>query len=278
MTPNPTRQFTPAQRSRLARFSVAASVDLHCHILPEVDDGPPSIDEALTLARALVRDGVTDVVATPHQMGRYEGRNQPAVVRQKVGELQAVLDSHAIPLKLHPGGEVRLDQRVFRLAADDLVATVADRGLHILVELPPVLEITAAAVMSRAPRSPRVILAHAERYEFLVDEPSRAQEWVECGTILQVNAGGVTGETGVRAQHAVLEWLRNGWVSLVASDAHSVGKRRPRLTEAIDWIAHNVSEAVAARVCGVNPLRILNGQDPMSGELLSDESPPLPFV
>src|SRR5437868_4866892 len=75
-------RLAPPQRARLERFDVAESVDIHCHILPGVDDGPATLEDSLLLARALVRDGITMAIATPHQLGRYDGRNLPGEIRR----------------------------------------------------------------------------------------------------------------------------------------------------------------------------------------------------
>src|SRR5438105_8801611 len=98
------------QRSRLARFGVSQCVDIHCHILPGIDDGPKDLDETLTLARSLMRDGITTVIATPHQLGRYDGQNIATDIRARVAELQTILDEKRIPLRIIAGAEVRVDE------------------------------------------------------------------------------------------------------------------------------------------------------------------------
>src|SRR5436305_8126510 len=100
------------QESRLKRFGVTQCVDIHCHILPGIDDGPKDLNESLTLARSLMRDGITTVIATPHQLGRYDGQNLAADVRSRVSDLQTILDEKKIPLKVIPGAEVRIDERI----------------------------------------------------------------------------------------------------------------------------------------------------------------------
>src|SRR6478736_2927810 len=90
-------ELSSHQRARLAKFDATECVDVHCHILPGVDDGPELLDDSLALCRALVRDGITTAIATPHQLGRYEGQNAPADVRRHVTEVQNTLDRHRIP-------------------------------------------------------------------------------------------------------------------------------------------------------------------------------------
>src|SRR4051812_33059734 len=166
--PSTSRYLAGPQRARLQRFGIEESVDLHCHILPGIDDGPTSLDEAILLARAMVRDGFTTVVATPHQMGRYDGMNQPQEIRARVRDLQSVLDQLRIPLTLAAGAEVRVDERLAQFARDDRVLTLGDTRKYMLLELPwnvpighdPIMrELTDAGVL--------VVLAHGERYGHL---------------------------------------------------------------------------------------------------------------
>src|SRR5215831_6565428 len=124
------------QKSRLARFGVSQCVDIHCHVLPGIDDGPRSLDESLTLCRSLMRDGITTVIATPHQLGRYDGHNCAKEVRRRVAELQTILDQKKIPLKILSGGEVRIDERITKLLHDDHILTLADGKRYLLLELP----------------------------------------------------------------------------------------------------------------------------------------------
>src|SRR5947199_9658556 len=94
------------QQHRLSEFNALRSADIHCHCLPGVDDGPPSLDDAIALCRAMVADGITTVIATPHQMGRYDRANSAERVREAVEELSAELKDREIPLEVLPGGDV----------------------------------------------------------------------------------------------------------------------------------------------------------------------------
>src|SRR5215207_1514833 len=111
----PARPADPAQRHRQERLAVSDSVDLHCHCLPGLDDGPASLPEALELCRGMVADGTTVAIATPHQLGRYEGRNEGDAVRRAVDELNRTLAAEGVPLRVLPGGDVRIDERIPRL-------------------------------------------------------------------------------------------------------------------------------------------------------------------
>src|SRR5437588_1611323 len=112
-------QQSNSQRARLARFDAAESADVHCHCLPGLDDGPATLEDALDLCRALVDDGITVAIATPHQLGRYEGQNQAAKVRQAVEMLQRALVEQKVPLRVVPGADVRIDERLPDLLDSD---------------------------------------------------------------------------------------------------------------------------------------------------------------
>ena len=115
--PNPTRP----QADRLARFAAEESVDVHCHCLPGLDDGPATMADALAVCRALVADGITTVIATPHQLGTYEASNLAPAVRAAVAALSAHLAAEGVPLRVVPGGDVRVDERLMAKAAPDAV-------------------------------------------------------------------------------------------------------------------------------------------------------------
>jgi protein-tyrosine phosphatase len=251
-------ELSNSQQARLDRFHCEQAVEIHCHLIPGVDDGPKDWEECIALARALVRDGTTHIIATPHQLGRYEGRNAAKEIRLGVQELQRSLDEMKIPLHVAAGGEIRLDPAIPKLLERDVVLTLGDAGKYLLLELPTQVSMGAGAVMRHlACTGVGVILAHAERYDSHRADPASAVAWVENGATIQVNAGSITGFNGEKVQHICFDWIRAGWVGLVASDAHSTGNRRPRMTEAIDVLAANFGESVARLLCIENPLRVL---------------------
>ncbi len=254
--------LVPAQQARLKRFGCSRCVDLHCHVLPGVDDGPQNAGEAVALCRMLVLDGMTDVVATPHQLGRWDGANLPNQIRAAVSELQSLLDAASIPLIIHAGGEVRLDERIPRLLSLDQVLTLADKKQYLLLELAPSMNVDPAFLASYLAKTGlKIVLAHSERYDALAADPQAAQVWAAQGVVLQVNAASLLGDSGQRAEAAAWQWLAQGWVSLIASDAHSVNSRRPRMSEAIEQIEARLGKDVAKRVCVENPERVLEGRE-----------------
>ena len=250
--------LSPAQSNRLHQFGCTRSVDVHCHVLPGLDDGPANLTESLNLCQALVEDGITDVIATPHQLGRWDGANHPLEVRDSVSDLQSRISNAKIALNVYPGAEVRLDERIPQMIGSGGVTTLADHGTYLLLELPHgfspnprtlVPYLTAAGT--------RIILAHAERSDTLVTNWRTVEAWVGQGVALQINASSLM-VPDARAE-AAWSWLERGWVSLVASDAHGTGNRRPRMSEALDLIVRELGTETAQRVCIDNPARVLDG-------------------
>lgn len=236
-------------------------IDIHCHCLPGVDDGPPSLAAALDLCRALVLDGVIDVIATPHMLGRYEGRNAAGDIRRAVVALQAEIDRAAIPLRLHSGGEVRIDPGVGVLIQRDQILTLADKKRHALIELPHEIAVNPARLITQLAGQGIVsIIAHVERYPTVLRDPNIVIGWIQEGAALQVNAESLLGEAGAAAEACAWNLLRRGSVSLVASDAHDTARRRPRLSAVARLLAREIGATPARQLLFDNPQRVLSGE------------------
>jgi len=253
--------MTQAQRTLLKRFGMQRIVDVHCHCLPGLDDGPGELSASVELCRALAENGITDVIATPHQLGRYEGKNAPSLIRQGVENLNAALEWSSIPLKVHPGGDVRVHERLVELLEADAVMTAADGKHYLMLELPhePFIDV-GPMVDQLLSRGIVAVITHPERHDSLVQHPQMLMKWVQQGAAAQVTAGSLLGEFGDRAESAAWDWLGRGVVSLVASDAHDLNRRPPRMREAIEQITRKLSHVIAQRVCGENPARLLAGE------------------
>jgi len=235
-------------------------VDIHCHCLPGVDDGPASLSEALALCRRLTAGGIATVVATPHQLGRYEGRNDAARIRRAVADLNRAVAAEGLPLHVVPGGEVRIDERVPELLAQDRILTVGDAGRYLLLELPAEALIPPVPVARElAAMGVATILAHPERCGPLRARPERLLGWLEERMCLQFNAASLLGAFGRPAERACWYWLGRGVPALVATDAHGGGSWAcPSMAFAA--IARRLGPEVAARVCIENPRRVLRAE------------------
>jgi protein-tyrosine phosphatase len=253
-------RLTNAQRRRLERFGAAEAVDIHCHCLPGLDDGPATAEEAVALCRALVEDGFTTVVATPHQLGRYDRRTGGADVRAAVGALSATLATDNIPLRVLPGADVRLDERIVPLLDRAEVLTVGG-GSHVLLELPHDTYIEPLGMIRLlAGRGLRAVVTHPERHDAVRRRPELVLPWVAAGALLQLTAGSLLGSFGRAAEEAAWRWLAAGTATLVATDSHDTRRRPPCMTQAIAEVERRLGAEVARAVCVENPLRVLRAR------------------
>jgi protein-tyrosine phosphatase len=258
---SPLANWLPEQQRRLDSFHASRCVDIHCHCLAGLDDGPATLQEALALCRALARDGITTVVASPHQLGRYDRLNSARVVREAVAELSAALASQQIPLEVLPGGDVRIDERLPRLLVSDEVLTVADAGYHLLLELPHELFVDPLPTIDLLrEHGLQPILTHPERHAYLHGTIDWATDWIKHGAVLQVTAGSLLGDFGSRAFEHAWQLIDSGLASLIASDAHDAQRRPPRITAALTALTERAGDDVARRLVIDNPQLVLNGQ------------------
>ncbi|UCC99571.1 MAG: hypothetical protein JSW66_06735 [Phycisphaerales bacterium] len=236
--------------------------DIHCHCLPGLDDGPSTLAESLELCRMLAAEGMATVVATPHQLGRFEGSNEAATVRQAVADLTASLAEHDIPLEILPGAEVRVDERICELLEADRILTLADDGRYILLELPHEVFIDVEPLLAElSSMGLESIIAHAERIATRIARPSVLAGWLEHSTHLQVTASSLSGDWGPELRRGAFGLLAAGWATLVASDSHDTGLRRPRMRAAFECISAELGQEAAHLVCIENPSRVMRRRD-----------------
>ena len=237
-------------------------IDIHCHCLPDIDDGPATLREALSLCKALLKDGMTDVIATPHQLGRFSDCNEAAWIREQVRDLNEALESKNIHLRVVPGGDVRVDERICQLIEKDKILTLADHGKHILLELPHEIYIDIEPLLIElSGMGIQAIISHPERHAILAQQPDLLLKWLDRSAHLQVTCASLLGDFGSGPEMAAWNLLRMGWVSFVATDSHDVRGRRPRMKAAFKQISARLGRALARWVCIENPLRVLKGEE-----------------
>jgi len=236
-------------------------VDIHCHCLAGVDDGPDTEAQSLALCQALAEDGIGRVIATPHQLGRFSGCNEPAEIRQAVSSLNQELRRHRIVLHVVVGGDVRVDERLCAMLDTDSILTLADGGRYLLLELPHEILIDIEPLLVELScRGIEAILSHPERHLVLTKQPAVVLRWLEHSVHLQVTAGSLLGEFGPLAERTAWQLLSYGWASLVATDAHDRHRRWPCMRIAFERIRLRLGERMARLVCIENPTRVLEGR------------------
>jgi protein-tyrosine phosphatase len=239
--------------------------DIHCHLLPGIDDGANDLETALAMAEMAVADGIHTIVVTPHQLGNF-AHNTGDVIRERTSLFQRVLNDHGIPLELLPGADVRIEEGMIEKLRSGEVLTLGDHRRHVLLELPHELYVPLEGLLLALERH-RItgILSHPERNHGILRDPQVLLPLVEMGCLMQVTAGSVMGTFGSRSQE-MAEWmLEHGLVHFVATDAHGVKTRRPLMQRAYDRIAELVGDAAAGDLCSINPELVARGKDVAGG-------------
>ncbi|MBB6692872.1 tyrosine protein phosphatase [Cohnella xylanilytica] len=199
-------------------------IDLHCHLLPGLDDGPLTWEESLEMARTAAKQGVRAIVATPHHAnGRYD--NPSAEVKESVGRLNRALLENRIPLTVYPGQEIRIYPNLLDDLEQGKLLPLGE-SRYLLLELPDEWSLSALMdlfyelkLMGYVP-----VIAHPERHLTLVRNSSLMAEFVEFGAIGQVTSHSLLGKYGNAIRRCALHMCREGMIHLLSSDAH-----RPRI-------------------------------------------------
>lgn len=259
--------LSAAQRDRLSRFNVDSCVDAHCHCLGGLDDGPADMSEALRLCRSLTEDGITHVIATPHQLGRYEALITGERIVRAVDELNELLQREDVPLQVASGAEIRVDPRVPELLECGELLSLGRTGRFVLLELPYETFVNPLPLLCRLRDADIVpVIAHPERCDYLANRPAALASWLNAGAVLQLTAASLVGLCGPMATQQAWAWLRAGWVSLIASDAHDTTDRRSVMTAAIEQLTGRLGHVAARRLCIENPQHIWAGES-LAGRL-----------
>jgi protein-tyrosine phosphatase len=235
-------------------------IDVHCHLLAGLDDGPRTWDDARAMCRLAVGEGTQLVAATAHQNERWPGVT-PALIREATGRLVGLLACEGIPLEVVPSAEV--------MARIDLeedwdrggLLGVAGGGQYLLLEMPHRVFVDLLGLVGQlGGRGVRVILAHPERHPEWLHEPGAIEEMIAAGCLVQVSSGSVTGPASAADSRALRDWFRRGVVHLAGSDGHSPrGGRAPRMRAAYEQVCRWAGTAAADRVFSTNGLAVLRG-------------------
>lgn len=234
--------------------------DIHCHIVPGIDDGATDLAVSLAMARQAVADGTTTVIATPHQLG---GNRQvtAAAIRAGVAALTSELTAAGIPLDVLPGADVRIEPELPRLLKSGAVVTLADRGRHVLLELPHDVYVPLEPLLKTLQKQGLTgILSHPERNRGLMAAPQIIAGLVASGCLMQITAGSLLGTFGSTARR-IAEWcVQKRLVHFVASDAHDTAHRPFGMSPAFAAVRTLADEPLAWAVCRENPALIAAGE------------------
>jgi protein-tyrosine phosphatase len=244
-------------------------IDIHSHIMPEIDDGARSMEEAVEMARIAAEDGITQMVSTPHMFNGLSNNPEPSEILERVAALNEAINSAAI--KILPGNEVHVSHEIAEQARSNRVTKINSRN-YMLVEFPQLTVPVGADELfyKLLLQGVHPILVHPERNGQIQSRPSIVETYVERGVLIQVTAMSVTGEFGPQAKATADTLLRHNCVHFLATDAHRPNRRPPILSKGRDAAAAIIGERAARALVEENPLAAVNGK-------ALQVPPPIPF-
>ena len=237
-------------------------IDLHCHILPGVDDGSRSEEMSLAMSDMAEASGVTDIAATSHfPIDREEAERVKDEYARLTRELQQRIRADGQKIRLHTGAEVLCTEQTPELLREGLLPAIGNTD-YLLVEF--YFDTPAAVIEDRIQQltaeGVRIVLAHPERYYDVQRRREYLVQWFRRGIVLQCNKGSILGSLGGRAMRTSHWMLDSGLAHIVASDAHTDRVRTPHMTEVRELLEDRWGEEYAEVLTQKNPERILGNR------------------
>jgi len=240
-------------------------IDLHCHMLPGVDDGAKDLPFALDMARAAVSEDISHILLTPHHMdGDYT--NHRVDVLNRVTNFQQSLKNADIPLKVFPGQEVHLTGDLLPAIDDNDILFMDEGGRYLLLELPHsgVPEYTEDVIFELKTRGITPVIAHPERNHGFQKNPDRIYDFIEMGCLTQLTSSSYLGVFGKNVEKLTSQIIDAGLGFCFSSDAHNFKGRRFVMKEAFEKLTKEKGKTLAEQF-NANAKAIINGDDVQRG-------------
>ncbi|PHD75790.1 tyrosine protein phosphatase [Bacillus sp. AFS043905] len=245
-------------------------IDMHCHILPGVDDGSSDMKESLNMAKKAVEAGITHIFATPHHLNEKYINVKNDII-DRIVMLNESLQQSSIPLTIHLGQEVRIHRDIFTSLEKEEILTLDDNGTYLLLELPSgrVPTYTQEVIYELLLKGITPIIVHPERNKELIENHKLLFELVQEGALTQLTSGSIIGLFGKNIKSFSKKIIENNLAHFIATDAHNIGSRGFTLQQAYKTIT---------KVYGIDRTFYFKEN---AEQLLKDQSPavekPIPF-
>jgi protein-tyrosine phosphatase len=212
-------------------------IDIHCHILPGIDDGAKTMEDSLSMAEAAVKEGIRSIIATPHHKnGKYD--NTKEEIQIKVDKLNAALRAAQIDLNILPGQETRIYGEILEGIDKNEILTLNNTGKYLFIELPSnhVPRYTDKLLYDIQVKGMTPVIVHPERNQEIMERPDLLYQLVKKGALTQVTASSVAGYFGKNIKNFSLQLIDANLTHFVSSDAHNIANRSFKIVEAYDQI------------------------------------------
>ncbi len=236
------------------------TIDIHCHVMPGVDDGSPDMACSISMLKIAEKNGITHMILTPHHkpMHHNVSPEHNVLYRKK---LQEAAREEGLKIKLFSGNEIYYSDETMDQLIDGQICPLAGSE-YVLVEFHPTA--TFKAIQNAAYRVQGAgyipIIAHVERYSDIVSHPARVEDLTDMGCYIQVNASSVMGEYGFGISHFCKKLLKSELVHFVASDAHDAKRRAPKLLDCRKYIERKYGEGYAAKLFFLNAASVIRNE------------------
>jgi len=238
-------------------------IDLHSHILPELDDGAQSMEESLEMARIAERDGIEKIVATPHLFRGNFIHEDLNIIEKKRSELSQALKENNIIVEILAGAEVHISHNLIDEIRKNRDNLVLNQSSYMFVEFPSDLVFLGVKNLFFELMNEGInpIIAHPERNSVFIHNPSMLYELIQMGGLSQANSGSFSGLYGRRVEEAVLHFLELNLIHFIASDSHNTHSLVSRLSEAVKRARMIVGEEKACALVKDNPQAVLDDEE-----------------
>lgn len=232
-------------------------IDIHCHILPRVDDGPDSVEEARKLLQSMYEEGVRRIIVTPHYRPDMFEASMKRVWKHFLGMRKLAA---GMGIRLYLGCEYYRNSEIVDLLSQKKRPAMAGSD-YVLIEFSPgdVFQTIRNHIYTLQIHGYKPIVAHVERYECCF-EKARIEELIDLGAYIQINAGSVLGRQGGKIKKFCRELMKEDLVDFIASDTHDLKSRRPNLGKCADYIEKKYGEEYARRIFLENPAAIIGNR------------------
>ncbi len=235
-------------------------IDIHCHILPEFDDGSKSKQMSVEMCRMAAESGVTDIVATPHTYNLFDTAEYFERYRERMWYMSDKLKKERIPVKIHEGAEVHVTDDFFH--NPDFGKFTLGESEYILIEYSfsrCTIEYAVKAIKAVKAQGLVPVIAHPERYLYTVKDYDFVNRLAEHGVHFQVNLGSVIGELGKEQMRLAKEIVNSGMASFLASDAHRTEFRNTDFTRMLACLPKDIDTSDFDNLLTNNAAEILSG-------------------
>lgn len=233
-------------------------IDIHSHLIPNVDDGAKSPEETIELIKEAREAGITDIILTPHYIINSYEQNAETLILLK-DKLQQIINSENIKVNLHIGMEVYITDNLVEILKQNKILTLAG-SKYLLMELPlnTNVQYLDMVIFKLIEDNIIPIIAHPERYKFVQEDPSKVRELIESGCLIQSNIGSILGIYGKKAKKTIKYLLKNDLINFIATDTHRKNTIYPLLEKGIKKIEKITGKEKAEELTNLNAQKILN--------------------